>query len=121
MFIESEGARGYYPDSAALRNGPFASSSEELGYNSERSGFRRTLVRPRRMRNESVVNCVISKSHVHKHLKIKLLQNSLYGRLSRRRYSCAGGERILTADGPLVSEDVQRQGGDLPACSSSWW
>ena len=33
-------------------NGPFASSSEELGYNSQRSGLRRTLVRPRRMRKE---------------------------------------------------------------------
>ena len=31
-------------------NGPFTSSSEELGYDSKRSVFRRTLVRPRRER-----------------------------------------------------------------------
>ena len=34
-----------------------------------------------------------SKSHVHNRPAIKRLQNSLYGRLSRRRYSCAGGCR----------------------------
>jgi len=33
-------------------NGRLTSSSEELGYNSKRSGFRRTLVRPRRKRKE---------------------------------------------------------------------
>jgi hypothetical protein len=31
---------------------------------------------------------VISKPPVHKLLEIKLLQNTLYGRLSRRRHSC---------------------------------
>jgi hypothetical protein len=31
---------------------------------------------------------VISKSRVHKHLEVKLLQNPLYGRLSRRRHTC---------------------------------
>ena len=36
-------------------------------------------------------NCVISKSHIHKLLEIRLLQNALYGRLSRRRYSCPEG------------------------------
>jgi len=33
---------------------------------------------------------VISKVHVRKLLQINRLQKSLYGRLSRRRYSCAG-------------------------------
>ena len=44
-FIESEGARVYRKRSS--ENGPFTSSSEELGYNAKRSVFRRTLVRPR--------------------------------------------------------------------------
>ena len=35
--------------------------------------------------------CVISRAHVRKLLQIKRLQNSLYGRLSRRRCSCPGG------------------------------
>ena len=34
---------------------------------------------------------MIFKSHVHKLLEIKLLQNSIYGRLSRRRHSCTEG------------------------------
>ena len=71
---------------------------------------RRTLVRPRRMRKESAVNCVISKSHVHKHLEIKLLQNSLYGRLSRRRYSCDGGR-------PWVQIYIWREPGSC-ACET---
>ena len=32
---------------------------------------------------------MISKSHVHKFLEVNSLQNTIYGRLSRRRYSCA--------------------------------
>jgi hypothetical protein len=36
---------------------------------------------------------VISKVHVRKLLQIKLLQKAIYGRLSRRRHSCAGGRR----------------------------
>jgi hypothetical protein len=50
-FIESEGAR-VSSRKRSSENGPFTSSSEELGYNSKRSGFRRTLVCPRRMRKE---------------------------------------------------------------------
>jgi hypothetical protein len=44
---------------------------------------------------------VISKLHVHKRLEIKPLQKSLYGRLSRRRYSCTGG-RILERSGVIA-------------------
>jgi hypothetical protein len=51
---------------------------------------------------------VISKSHFHKLLEIKLLQNSIYGRLSRRRYSCAGGR-------PWVQIYIWRQPG---SCAS---
>ena len=36
---------------------------------------------------------MICKSHVRKFLQINRLQNALYGRLSRRRHSCAGGRR----------------------------
>ena len=36
-------------------------------------------------------SCVISKLYVPKFLEVKLLQNTLFGRLSRRRYSCTGG------------------------------
>jgi hypothetical protein len=50
-FIESEGAR-VLSRKRSSENGPCTSSSEELGYNSKRSGFRRTLVRPRRKRKE---------------------------------------------------------------------
>jgi hypothetical protein len=49
--LSSRKARGCTPKRSS-ENGPLTSSSEELGYNSKRSGFRRTLVRPRRMRKE---------------------------------------------------------------------
>jgi hypothetical protein len=46
IFIESESAR-VSSRKRSSENGPFTSSSEELGYNSKRRGFRRTLVCPR--------------------------------------------------------------------------
>jgi len=57
--------------------------------------------------------CVISKSHFHKRTEIKLLQNSLYGRLSRRRYSCAWRPTVglrITSDavGFETSKNVTR-------------
>jgi hypothetical protein len=53
LILSNRKARGCtrYPKRSS-ENGPFTSSSEELGYNSQRSGLRRTLVRPRRMRKE---------------------------------------------------------------------
>ena len=43
---------------------------------------------------------MISKSHAHKLPEIKQLQNSIYGRLSRRRYSCTRGRPwVRTASG----------------------
>jgi hypothetical protein len=39
---------------------------------------------------------VISKVHVRKLLQIKQLQKALYGRLSRRRHSCAGAGSACT-------------------------
>jgi hypothetical protein len=39
---------------------------------------------------------VISKLHIHKYLEIKRLQNSLYGRLSRRRHSCTRRSTVGT-------------------------
>ena len=46
------GRREGVPRSAAPRMGSFTSSSEVLGITPKRSGLRRTLVRPRRMRKE---------------------------------------------------------------------
>src|SRR6516162_183389 len=40
---------------------------------------------------KSIKNCVISKVHVHNRLEINLLQNSLFGRLSRGRSSYTRG------------------------------
>jgi len=49
---------------------------------------------------------VISKSHVHKLLKIKLLQNSLDGRLSRSWHFCARGRRRIRDRWAIEHEDI---------------